>query len=176
MKCPRREYSVTVRKRHGVAGRVCGSSASRGRRGPIRAVRARLFRRLPRVDEMAWAAVDGWNSATVAECAHGRLRGRGSHPSGTAKSTALNAADSGHGGVSMRRGEIKSERGGCLGLPGHLPSSPLPSLPPLRPEPTAKNEKGRRRRGRERTLGATKLVFPHLPLSEAMADVQEPLP
>ena len=31
-----------------------------------RYVRERLFRRLPRVDEAAWAAADGWNSATVA--------------------------------------------------------------------------------------------------------------
>ena len=30
------------------------------------AVRARLFRWLPRVDEAAWAAADGWNNATVA--------------------------------------------------------------------------------------------------------------
>src|SRR6185437_6845222 len=30
------------------------------------AVRARLFRRQPRVDEAAWAAADGWDSATVA--------------------------------------------------------------------------------------------------------------
>ena len=29
------------------------------------AVLARLFRRLPRVGEAAWAAADGWNSATV---------------------------------------------------------------------------------------------------------------
>jgi len=32
------------------------------------AVRARLFRRQPRVDEAAWAAADGWDSATVAPC------------------------------------------------------------------------------------------------------------
>ena len=55
-----------VRKRRGVAGRLRGSSAGHGRRGPVRAVRAHLFRRLPRVDEAAWAAANGWNSATVA--------------------------------------------------------------------------------------------------------------
>ena len=32
------------------------------------AVRARLFRRLPRVDEGAWVAADGWNNATVTPC------------------------------------------------------------------------------------------------------------
>ena len=32
------------------------------------AVRACLFRRLPRVDEAAWAAADRWNSAIVAPC------------------------------------------------------------------------------------------------------------
>src|SRR6185369_9518743 len=30
------------------------------------AARARLFRRQPRVDATAWAAADGWDSATVA--------------------------------------------------------------------------------------------------------------
>ena len=29
---------------------------------------ARLFRRQPRADEAAWAAADGWDSATVAPC------------------------------------------------------------------------------------------------------------
>ena len=32
------------------------------------AVRARLFRRQPRVDESAWAVADGLDSATVASC------------------------------------------------------------------------------------------------------------
>ena len=32
------------------------------------AVRARLFRRQPRADEAAWAAADGWDSATVTPC------------------------------------------------------------------------------------------------------------
>ena len=32
------------------------------------AVRARLFRQQPRADEAAWAAADGWDSATVAPC------------------------------------------------------------------------------------------------------------
>ena len=62
------EYSVTARGRRGVAGHARGSSAGRGRYGPVRAVRcgARLFRRQPRADEAAWAAADGWDSATVA--------------------------------------------------------------------------------------------------------------
>ena len=30
--------------------------------------RARLFRRQPRVDEAAWMAADGWDSATVVPC------------------------------------------------------------------------------------------------------------
>ena len=32
------------------------------------AVWARLFKRQPRADEAAWAAADGWDSATVAPC------------------------------------------------------------------------------------------------------------
>ena len=62
------------------------------------------------------AAPIGYRSAVIAECARGRLRGRGTHPSSTTKSTALNAADSGHGGVSARRGEIKAREGGLFGL------------------------------------------------------------
>ena len=74
------------------------------------AVRARLFRRQPRADEAAWAAADGWDSATVAPrppvtAPRGRLRGRGAHPSAIAKSTAFNAVDLGRGGKSARRGE-----------------------------------------------------------------------
>ena len=55
-----------IRERRGVAGHARRSSAGCGRRGPIRAVRARPFRRQPRADEAAWAAADGWDSATVA--------------------------------------------------------------------------------------------------------------
>ena len=91
------------------------------------AVRAHLFRRQPRADESTWAAADGWDSAIVAPRppvtvprlllrARGRLRGCGTHPSVTAKSTALNAADSGRGGVSARRDEIKARAGGLFGL------------------------------------------------------------
>ena len=32
-----------------------------------------------------------------------------------------------------------------MGSPGHLPSSPLPSSPPLHPEPTAKSERKKKR-------------------------------
>ena len=55
-------------KRHGVAGCARESPASRGLRGPVRVARceARLFKRLPQIGEEAWAAADGWNSATVA--------------------------------------------------------------------------------------------------------------
>ena len=55
-----------IRKRRRVASHARGSPAGGGRRGPIRAVRARLFRRQPRVDEAVWAAAGGWDSATVA--------------------------------------------------------------------------------------------------------------
>ena len=48
-----------------------------------------------------------------------------------------------------------------MGSPGHLPSSPLPSPPPLHPVPTVKSE---RMRERERILGTTELAFPHLPV------------
>ena len=59
-----------IQKRRRVASLVRESSAGGGRRGPIRAVQcgARLFRRQPQVDEAAWAAADGWDSATVAPC------------------------------------------------------------------------------------------------------------
>ena len=57
-----------------------------------------------------------YRAVIIAECARGRLRSRGTHPSATAKSTALNAANSGHGGVSARRGEIKAREGGLFGL------------------------------------------------------------
>ena len=62
------------------------------------------------------AAPIGYRAAVIAECARGRLRSHGAHPSTTAKSTALNAADSGNGGVSARRGEIKAREGGLFGL------------------------------------------------------------
>src|SRR6185503_14149971 len=43
----------------------------------------------------------------------------------------------------------KSEReGDCLGSPGHLSSSPLPSSPPLHPEPTAKSERKKKKKAR----------------------------
>ena len=57
-----------------------------------------------------------YRALVIAECARGRLRGHGTHPSATTKSTALNAADSGHGGVSAHRGEIKTREGGLFGL------------------------------------------------------------
>ena len=62
------------------------------------------------------AAPIGYRAVVIAECAHGRLRGRGAHPLATTKSTTLNAADSGHGGVSARHGEIKAREGGLFGL------------------------------------------------------------
>jgi len=48
------------------------------------------------------AAPAGYRATIIAVCARGRLRGRGAQPSATVKSTALNAADSGHGGESAR--------------------------------------------------------------------------
>jgi len=57
-----------------------------------------------------------YRAVIIAECARGRLRCRGTHPSATAKSTALNAVDSGRGGVSARRGGIKAREGGLFGL------------------------------------------------------------
>jgi hypothetical protein len=99
-----------------------------------------------------------YHAVIIAECARVRLRGRGTHPSATyprvparrseIKSTALNAADSGRGGVSACRSEIKVREGVCLGSPGHLPSSPLPSSPPLHPEPAAKSERKKKERAR----------------------------
>jgi hypothetical protein len=62
------------------------------------------------------AAPNDYRAIIIAECVRLRLRGRGTHPSVTAKSTALNAADSGRGGVSAHRGEIKAREGGLLGL------------------------------------------------------------
>ena len=62
------------------------------------------------------AAPVGYRAIVIVECARGRLRGHGTHRSATAKSTALNAADLGHGGVSVRRGEIKAREGGLFGL------------------------------------------------------------
>src|SRR6185503_9555872 len=85
----------------------------------------------------------GYRAVVIAECARGRLRGRGTHPSATAKSTALNAADSGRGGVSARRGEIKA-RGGTvwahLAICLHLPCLRLPCV--LSPQPRARGRKG----------------------------------
>ena len=91
----------------------------------------------------------GYRATVIAECARGRLRDHGAQLSATAKLTALNAADSGHGGVSAHRGEIKAREGDYLGSPGHFPSPPLPSSPPLHPERTAKSER-RKRKERER--------------------------
>jgi len=62
------------------------------------------------------AAPVDYRAIIIAECARGRLRGHGTRPSVTAKSTALNAADSGHGGVFARRDEIKVREGGLFGL------------------------------------------------------------
>ena len=62
------------------------------------------------------AAPVDYRDVIIAECARGRLRGRGTHPSAMAKSTTLNVADSGRGGVSARRGEIKAREGGLFGL------------------------------------------------------------
>jgi len=65
---PRGIFRNGSSKRRGVAGCVRQSPTSLGLYGPVRVARcgARLFRRLPRVGEEAWAAADGWNSATVA--------------------------------------------------------------------------------------------------------------
>ena len=73
------------------------------------------------------AALVDYRAVIIAECVRGRLRGRWTRLSVTAKSTALNAADSGRGGVSAHRGEIKAREGVVMGSPGHLPSPPLPS-------------------------------------------------
>jgi len=63
-----------------------------------------------------------------------------------------------------------------LGSSGHLPSSPLPSSPPLHPKPTAKSERKKKKRARA-YLSHRRACLPASPLlSEAMADVQEPLP
>ena len=62
------------------------------------------------------AAPIDYRAVIIAECARGRLRGHGTHPSATAKSTTLNAADSGPGGVSARGGLIKAREGGLFGL------------------------------------------------------------
>ena len=62
------------------------------------------------------AAPIGYRAVVIAECACGTLHGHGAQPSATAKSTALNAVDSGHGGVSARHGEIKAIEGGLFGL------------------------------------------------------------
>ena len=48
------------------------------------------------------AAPVGYRAVIIAKCARGVLRGRGAQLSVTAKSTALNALDSGHGGESAR--------------------------------------------------------------------------
>ena len=61
--------------------------------GSCGAVQARLFRRLLRVDEPT--APVGYRAIVIAECARGRLLGHGAQPSAMAKSTVLNAADSG---------------------------------------------------------------------------------
>jgi len=62
------------------------------------------------------AAPIGYRAAVIAECVRGRLCGRGTHPSLMEKSTALNAVNLGHGGVSARRGEIKAREEGLFGL------------------------------------------------------------
>ena len=62
------------------------------------------------------AAPVDYRIVIIAECTRGRLHCRGAHPSAMTKSTALNAADSGHGGVSVRRREIKVREGGLFGL------------------------------------------------------------
>ena len=48
------------------------------------------------------AASVGYRSVIITKCARGGLRDLGAQPSATAKSTALNAADSGHSGESAR--------------------------------------------------------------------------
>ena len=58
----------------------------------------------------------GYRAVVIAECARGRLRGHGTHPSAMAKSTTLNAVDSGHGGVPARRGKIKAREVELFGL------------------------------------------------------------
>ena len=72
---PRGIFRNGSSKQRGVAGCVHQSPTSLGLCGPVRVARcgAYLFMRLPRVGEEAWAAADGWNSATV-----------GPHPSVTA--------------------------------------------------------------------------------------------
>ena len=91
-----------------------------------RAVRARLFRRLPWAGGEAWAAAGGWDDATVpprpigyraiiiAECARGSLRGRGAQLSAAAKSPAFNAADSGAMAVNPPGVVDKSGEGGTV--------------------------------------------------------------
>ena len=51
------------------------------------------------------AAPVGYCTVIIAKCACGGLHGRGAQPSVTAKSTASNAVDSGHGGEFARLDE-----------------------------------------------------------------------
>ena len=92
-------------KRRGVAGRAWGFPLVVGDVALYaRAVRARLFRRLPRVGGEAWAAAGGWDDATVpprpagyctvitAERVCGSICNRGTLLSAASKSTPFNAA------------------------------------------------------------------------------------
>jgi len=75
---------------------VRGSPANRGRRGPGRAVRARLFRQPSRVGGESCAVTGRWDGATVKIVrVRGGLRGRGAQLSMPVRSTVFNVVDSG---------------------------------------------------------------------------------
>ena len=125
-----------------------------------RVVQARLFRRQPRADEAAWAAADGWDNTTVA-----------SRPPVTVPHLSLRArvGDSVVVGPSRQRQQnlphsmrwiravaanppvlMDKSREGAI-VWAHLatwPSSPLPSPPPLHPEPIAEGERMKKERAR----------------------------
>ena len=107
------------------------------------------------------AAQIGYRAVVIAECVRGRLRGHGAirqqqqnlpHSMRGIRAVAVNPP------VVVNKSK---KRGDCLGSPGHLPSSPLPSPPPLHPEPTAESERRKKERDREHTLGITELAFLH---------------
>ena len=134
-----------------------GSSAGGGRRGPIRAVQARLFRQLPRADEAAWAAADGWDSTTVAprppitvsqlllrarvgdSAAAGPSRQRQRNPPHSMRWIRAVAADP---PVAVNKNEEKGVVWAHLAICLRLA---LPSPPPLHLEPASKSERRKKK-------------------------------